>query len=43
MTNYGLDEQGLYDTYGKNSVYQTIMMQRINEMVLAEAKIEEVT
>lgn len=42
MTNYGLDEQGLYDTYGKNSVYQTIMMQRINEMVLAEAKIEEV-
>ena len=42
MTQYGLDEQGLYDTYGKNNVYQTIMMQRISEMILAEANIEEV-
>lgn len=41
--SYGMDEQTLYDTYGKDEITQSIMKDRISSWIVKNAKITDTT
>ena len=42
LTQYGLEEDEFYEQNGKQNVYQSIMLQRVCQLIMEEANIEEV-
>ena len=42
LAQYGLEEDEFYEQNGKQNVYQSIMLQRVCQLIMDEANIEEV-
>ena len=41
MSDYGLTEDELYESYGRDNVEQTIQLQRVYDLIMANATVTE--